>query len=133
MSDIRNVTAGFAVAPQISSEALPGLAAAGFRMVINNRPDGEAPDQPSGAEIRSAAAAAGLAYAEIPIRGMATPDQVREMRDLVDSADGKVLAFCRSGTRSITAWALGRAEAGDGPAAVAAALNAGYDLRALIG
>ena len=56
------------------------------------------------------------------------------MAEAIAQAGGPTLAFCRSGTRSITAWAVGRAMAGDdrqGLADLAAA--AGYDLSAVLG
>ena len=45
------------------------------------------------------------------------------------ASTGPVLAFCRSGTRSITAWALGEAAAGrDRRELARLAADAGYDL-----
>jgi uncharacterized protein (TIGR01244 family) len=61
MADIRQVSDDFAVAPQIALEDMGEIAAAGFRLVINNRPDGESPGQPSSAQMADAAKAAGLA------------------------------------------------------------------------
>ena len=51
MSDIRQVTEDFAVAPQIAPDDIAEAAKMGFVLVINNRPDGEAPDQPDSAEM----------------------------------------------------------------------------------
>ena len=106
MTDFRTVTDTFSVSPQISPADVAAAAAQGFTLIINNRPDGEAPGQPAGREIASAAGAAGVAYAHIPIVGRPSDDQVAAMHDAVDASPGKVLAFCRSGTRSITAWSL---------------------------
>jgi uncharacterized protein (TIGR01244 family) len=130
MSDFRQVTETFAVAPQIAVADLAEAARRGFTLVINNRPDGEAPDQPPSAEMAEAAKAAGLAYKHIPVRGMATPDQVAEMAEAVAEASGPVLAFCRSGTRSITIWSMGQAQTGARPRDELIALGAaaGYDL-----
>jgi uncharacterized protein (TIGR01244 family) len=128
MADIRDVTAGFAVAPQITPEDVAGLGGR-FRLLINNRPDGEAPDQPPAAAIEAAARGAGLAYAWIPVSGPPGAAQAAAMRRALDEAEGPALAFCRSGTRSIVAWAL--AEALDGrPVEELEALGAraGYDL-----
>lgn len=107
MADIREVTDQFAVGPQITPADVAAVAAAGVTLIINNRPDGEAPDQPTGREIAEAARAAGLAYVHIPVAGRPTRDQVDQMRLAVGTAGGKALAFCRSGTRSINTWALG--------------------------
>lgn len=73
MTDFRRVTDQLSVAPQISTADLAQAAAQGFKLVINNRPDGEDPSQPSSAEIEAAAKAAGLAYVHIPVRGGPTP------------------------------------------------------------
>lgn len=102
-------------------------AAAGIRLIVNNRPDGEEPGQPSSAQIEAATRAAGLDYRHIPIAAGFPPERVEAMARALEQ--GPVLAFCRSGTRSTYLWALARAERG-APAAesVAAAAAAGYDL-----
>jgi uncharacterized protein (TIGR01244 family) len=129
MANVRTVTGSFAVAPQIRVEDVAELGKAGFTTLINNRPDGESPDQPSGSEIAAAAAAAGLAYLAIPVRGGPTAEQAQAMRAALQNANGPVLAFCRSGTRSITAWAIGAVAAGEDRASVlASGRAAGYDL-----
>jgi uncharacterized protein (TIGR01244 family) len=130
MADIRRVTDSFSVAPQLTPDELQQAAAAGFRLVINNRPDGESPDQPSSTEMARAAQEAGLAYVLIPVVGAATDDQCEAMYAAVKDADGPVLAFCRSGTRSITTWARGQQAfgGGDRSALLQAAQGAGYDL-----
>jgi uncharacterized protein (TIGR01244 family) len=112
MADIRPVTDDFAVAPQIDLGDLQALAAQGFRLVINNRPDGEAPGQPTSAEVEQAARAAGLDYRYIPVRGGPGPGEVAAVNEAVARAEGPVLAFCRSGTRSIVTWALAQLMAG---------------------
>src|SRR5690606_36477567 len=98
------------VSPQITVDDVQEAARQGYRTIVNNRPDGEEPGQPASRDIEMAAAAAGLAYAHIPVRGAPGPEQVEGVRRLLDSADGPVLAFCRSGTRSIVTWAVGQAQ-----------------------
>jgi len=121
------------VAPQIGEGDLPAAAAAGFRLVVNNRPDGEAPDQPPGAAIEAAARAAGLDYVAIPVAGGFSMPQVDAMAEALDRAGGPVLAFCRSGTRSTMLWALAAARRGGDPDAIAAAAAAaGYDVSGLM-
>ena len=130
MLDIRRIDDRIAVAPQIAAEDVPAIAAAGYRAIVNNRPDGEEPGQPGGEAIRAAAEAAGLAYTAIPIThaGFSQP-QVAAMIDAIDSAGGPVLAYCRSGTRSCNLWALAGAGLGQDPDALTAkAAGAGYDL-----
>ena len=133
MLDIRHLNDRFAVAPQIDAEDLPAIAAAGFVAVINNRPDGEEDGQPAGEAIRHAAEAAGLTYTAIPVGHAGLGEgELDAMTAAVTAADGPVLAFCRSGTRSCHLWALSAARAGRDPALlVAQAQGSGYDLRGL--
>ena len=130
MADIRRVTDDFSVAPQLTPDEVAEAAAQGFRLLINNRPDGEAPGQPSSAVMAAAAAAAGLDYVQISFAGPPGPAEVDAVRAAVQAAAGPVLAFCRSGTRSITVWAQGQAKAGDRPRdeLVRLGREAGYDL-----
>ena len=126
----RHVTSRVSVAPQIDPADIPAIKAAGFAAIVNNRPDDEEPGQPSGAAIRAAAEAVGLAYAEIPVThaGFSHP-QLDAMAAALAEADGPVLAYCRSGTRSCNLWALAEAKAGGDPDALqAAGAAAGYDL-----
>jgi uncharacterized protein (TIGR01244 family) len=115
---------------QITPADVAEAKALGFTTIINNRPDGEQDGQPEGAEIAAAAEAAGLAYVAIPVDHSGFSEaQVSAMADALGAADGPVLAFCRSGTRSTFLWALASAWRGaDGDALVAKAANAGYDI-----
>jgi uncharacterized protein (TIGR01244 family) len=96
------LNANISVAPQLTPEAMAVAAAAGFRSVINNRPDFEGgPEQPTSAQIEAAALAAGLRYAHLPVSGVyQTPDEIAEFKRLLDELPAPVLAFCRSGARS---------------------------------
>jgi uncharacterized protein (TIGR01244 family) len=135
MPDFRKVTDDFTVAPQIAPSDLAAAAAMGFKLVINNRPDGEAPGQPSSAEMQAAAAAAGLDYVHVPVTGGPGPAQVEAVAEAVAGAKGPVLAFCRSGTRSIVTWSLGQAASGARPRDELVRLGAaaGYDLSGVLG
>lgn len=122
------------VAGQITPDDVVAAAAAGFVHLVNNRPDGEAADQPSGAAVQAAAAAAGLGYDAIPVDhtgfGMA---QVETMAAVLAAAPGPVLAFCRSGTRSANLWALAAASRGGDPDSIVAAAASGrYDVSPLL-
>lgn len=131
MPDIRTVTAAFAVAPQIEEADIAAIAAVGFKTLINNRPDGEVPDQMTDAAAEAAAHAAGMAYVSIPFAGAPPPAQVEETIRALQGNPGPILAFCRSGTRSVTVWAFAQAVSGEltPDEIVAAAAQAGYDLR----
>lgn len=134
MSEFRRVTEVFAVSPQVNLDDVSRAAAEGFVLLINNRPDGEAPDQPTSAQVEAAAKAFGMAYRYIPVSGQPIPAQVDQMREALTDAGGPVLAFCRSGNRSIVTWAVGEVMAGADRADLAMkAARAGYDLRPLLG
>ncbi|HVX71805.1 MAG: TIGR01244 family sulfur transferase [Devosia sp.] len=132
--DVKRINEHVSVAPQISPEDLPALKAQGFTTIINNRPDGESPDQPSSATMQAAAEEAGLGYHYIPLgRDGVSAQMVAETEAALEGSAGPVLAFCRSGTRSTTLWAL--SQAGKLPAGeiVEAAAHAGYDMSHLLG
>ena len=99
---VQPLSADIAVAGQLAPEAMADAAAAGFRSVINNRPDFEGgPTQPTSASIEAAARAAGLAYAFLPVAsGYQSPDEIARFAELIESMPKPILAFCRSGARS---------------------------------
>lgn len=104
----------FSVSGQPSLAEIEGLGRAGVALLINNRPDGEEPGQPGSAAERAAAQAAGLAYLDLPVTGPTiTREAVERFRAAVAAAEGPVVAHCRSGTRSLTLWAIGAVLAGD--------------------
>ena len=90
------------VAPQLGPDAMAEAAAAGFKSVVNNRPDFEGgPDQPTNAAIEAAATAAGLAYVFLPVApGYQSPEEIARFAELLQTLPKPILAFCRSGTRS---------------------------------
>lgn len=98
----RQLSADIAVAAQLGPEAMAEAAAAGFRSVVNNRPDFEGgASQPTSASIEAAAKAAGLSYAFLPVApNLQTADEIARFATLLDSLPKPLLAFCRSGTRS---------------------------------
>jgi uncharacterized protein (TIGR01244 family) len=98
---INRLTETFAVAPQLSPDDMPAVAAAGFKSVIINRPDHEGgPDQPTAAEVSQAALNAGLTVEYQPvISGGMTAADVSRFAELLDTLPGPILAYCRTGTR----------------------------------
>lgn len=130
--EFKDLTASFTVSPQIRPGDLKEIAARGFRMVINNRPDGEMLGQPTSDQIEQAAREAGLAYVAIPIRGGQVSDcDLSATASAIDQAQGKVFAFCRSGTRSTFVWALTQSSHEDPARLIEQAGQAGYDLSPL--
>ncbi|QIQ87686.1 TIGR01244 family sulfur transferase [Erythrobacter sp.] len=131
MSDFRKLSETMFASPQIGPEDIEAAGEAGVTLIVNNRPDGEDPGAPQGEEIAAAAAAAGLDYRAIPIGHAGFSEvQVAEMVEALDGAEGKVLGYCRSGTRSTFLWALAQAKSGAASPdeIAAAAMQAGYDV-----
>jgi uncharacterized protein (TIGR01244 family) len=126
----RTLTQTMFVAPQITIADVADAGKLGVTLVINNRPDDESTDQTPGAEIEAAVRMAGMDYVAIPVTYAGFAEwQMTTMADALEKAEGKVLAYCRSGTRSTLLWALARASKGDHPAVLSEkAADAGYDL-----
>lgn len=130
MSQFRRLSGTMLASPQITVADVAAAKEQGVKLIVNNRPEGEGDDQTPGAEIKAAALAAGIDYLEIPIThaGFSHP-QVAQLAEALERADGTVLGYCRSGTRSTLLWALARASLGDDPGTLAAAAaEAGYDV-----
>ncbi|MDP8912878.1 MAG: TIGR01244 family sulfur transferase [Pseudomonadota bacterium] len=126
---LRRIDERVLVAGQIRRDDMEALKAGGIGMIVNNRPDDEEAGQPSSAEMEAAARAAGIDYRYIPVASGFSANQVEAMSEALRDAEGQILAFCRSGTRSTYLWALARARHGD-PAEelMQKAAAAGYDL-----
>ena len=130
MLEIRRLTDSFAAAPQIAVEDVAAARAAGFGFIVNNRPEGESPDQPDGAAIEAACLEAGLGYCAIPIDHSGfSAEQVAALSALMVSPR-PILAFCRSGTRSTMLWALASACLRASPASFACSSATCFCLRA---
>lgn len=101
------------VAGQIGPDDVAALKAQGITLIINNRPDGEDAGQPTSDEIEQAAKAAGVDYRHVPIARGLGPSDIEAMREAIHSTgEGKLFAFCRSGNRSVLAWAVAQSEDG---------------------
>ena len=126
---IRQLDDKVMVSGQVAPHEVAGLAEQGVTMLVNNRPDGEDPDQPLAGDIEEAAAQAGIAYRFVPIVRGIGPADVEEMQKALRATEqGKLLAFCRSGTRSALAVALAKREEGASSEEVVEQLNqAGFD------
>lgn len=132
--DLRPLDETTSAAPMIDPSDMAALAEGGVTTVICNRPDTEVPPSHQAAAMQSAAEAAGLTFVFNPIAGMAlTMDAVEEQADAIDGAEGKVVAYCASGTRSAILWALSRAGVMSADDILAATARAGYPLDGLRG
>lgn len=99
--NIKEITPDYSVSAQIQPGDIAELKAAGFKSVICNRPDHEDPGQPSVAEIRAAAEAAGMEFRHVPvISGQMTAQNVEDQARVLEELPKPVFAYCRSGTRS---------------------------------
>lgn len=103
----RQVAPDYAVMGQVTADQMREIAAAGFRSVICNRPDGEDPGQPTAAEIERAATEAGLAFRHIPaVSGQLTHQNVIDQAKALEELEGPVFAYCRSGARSTNLYLM---------------------------
>jgi sulfide:quinone oxidoreductase len=129
--EIRPLVDGIAVAPQIDLADIAAIQAAGYRTIINNRPDGEEAGQPTAADAGQFARSLGLVYIHQPVVGATLGHaSAAAFAEAIAASPGPVLAHCRSGTRSTILWSLAEAKAGklsiDEIFRVAA--SAGYDI-----
>ena len=132
--ELKRINQHVSVSPQIRPEDIPAIKAAGFSTIINNRPDGESPDQPTSDQILAAARAAGLVYHYIPLgRDGVSSDMVERTTEALEGSEGPVFCYCRSGTRSTTLWALSQAGKLPADRIIAEAAAAGYDMSHLAG
>jgi uncharacterized protein (TIGR01244 family) len=132
--DLRPLDETTSAAPMIDPSDMAALAEAGVTTVICNRPDAEVPPSHQAAAMQAATEAAGMTFVFNPIAGMAlTMAAVEEQADAIDGADGKVVAYCASGTRSAILWALAQAGRRSADDILTATAAAGYPLDGLRG
>jgi uncharacterized protein (TIGR01244 family) len=130
--DVRPITPEFAVSPQVRPEDLSEARRLGFRSIVVARPDDEEAGQPSIAEMRDAAAEAGLGFAAVPVRpGHVTDEDVESFAAAVETIEGPVLGYCRTGARAATLWALNAADTIETDVVLSSAAAAGHDLGTL--
>ena len=131
--NIKSLSASLAVSPQIRTSDLPAIAAAGDKAIICNRPDGEAGDQPGFREIELAAQAEGMRVRYLPVvPGQLSDEQAKEFGRLLEELPHPVLAYCRSGMRSASLWALSRGATMAPGEILTRAAACGYDLSGLV-
>lgn len=126
------LTPTLSVSPQLSEADVAQAARDGFRSIADNRPDGEEPGQLSAVEMEALAQRHGMGFAHVPaVPGKIGDEEVAQMVSALARLDGPVLAYCRTGTRSATLWALSQAGKRSADSIIATASDAGYDLTAL--
>jgi sulfide:quinone oxidoreductase len=129
--NIKKINPQLSVSEQILASDVHTIAQMGFKSIVCNRPDGEVPDQPKASDIEAQARLVGLAFKHQPVEtGKVSPEQGREFGQILQALPQPVLAYCRSGTRSTTLWALAQPASVTTAEIVATAAQAGYDLSA---
>ncbi|MBV7396602.1 TIGR01244 family sulfur transferase [Mameliella sediminis] len=128
----RELTELYHVSPQIDPQDAEAIKEAGYVLVIDNRPDAEIPPSHQTEAMRAAIEAQGVRFEALPITHQTmTAENILRQSEMVAGANGKVLAYCASGTRCSVIWALGQAETLGADAVIEAAGNAGYNLAGL--
>ena len=95
------------VSPQINAADIDTAATQGITLIINNRPDGEEVGQPTNDSLQKIAEAKGIKWLWIPVvGGQITPEDIENSIAAFKEADGKTLAYCRTGTRSSMMWSF---------------------------
>lgn len=130
----RALTDDFSVSTQLVEADFAELAAAGYKTVINNRPDGEEPGQLAASDALKIAQEHGLNYVHIPVKmPELTSETVEQFSTALAESPGPILAHCKSGTRSCVLWTMANAQQNTMPLAalMQRAAQGGYDLTRL--
>ncbi|KUF37529.1 TIGR01244 family sulfur transferase [Xanthomonas phaseoli] len=131
---LRSLTPALLVTSQLLPADLPALASLGVASVICNRPDNEQPDQPDHLAMQSARTQAGMRFAYLPVvAGAISQDDVQQFCDVLEQLPAPIAAYCRTGTRSTSLWALAQVRTSRLTAdqVLSVAAGAGYDLSSL--
>ena len=95
------------VSQQIQLRDIKALRLRGFAGVIDLRPNGEAPDEPSSALVGKEVAANGMSFAYVPVQhGDIPPASVDALAKALAEARTPVVLYCRSGRRAVRTWSL---------------------------
>ena len=131
--EFRKITDELTVSPQIAAEDIQAIRHAGFKSVVCHRPDGESSDQPLFHEIEDAARAAGLDVRHQPVvPGRLADADAAAFGALMQELPKPVFAFCRTGTRSASLWALSQASKCALPDILESTAAAGYDMSGIV-
>lgn len=130
--ELHELTPQLSVSPQLNIEDIDKAAAAGFKTIICNRPDGEGDDQPASEEMQALCQSLGIKWHFLPVSPKDyTDSQALEFGELINQLPAPILAYCRTGTRCTNLWALSQADQRDTDEIILSAKNAGYDLSKL--
>lgn len=130
---LKQVNSDFFLSDQIIQQDLEKIAEEGIKTILCNRPDGEGADQPNIIEIEQAAKKFGIQVEYLPVTsGKVTDGQAQEFKKIYQNAKKPILAFCRTGTRSITLWALSQGREQNLEQTLLTAKTLGYDLHGIV-
>jgi uncharacterized protein (TIGR01244 family) len=116
------------VLAQITEAEMVKYCAQGFEVIINNRPDNESEGQPLSKDLAKKAQELGVRYIYNPVDlSVLSQRQLDQQKAAVSSGD-KVLAFCRTGTRSSVLWVLNNQVEGAFDELVGSVNAKGFDL-----
>ena len=129
----KRLSSSFSASPQLSAADIASAAEAGFRTIIDYRPDAEDAGQPAAADMEAIARRHGLAFVHIPVTtaGAIDDSDIARMRATLAESPGPVLGYCRTGTRAAMMWALSQVGEAPPEALLTAGADAGFDLSAI--
>ncbi|WP_210559739.1 bifunctional protein tyrosine phosphatase family protein/NAD(P)/FAD-dependent oxidoreductase [Psychrosphaera aestuarii] len=132
-TNYKNVTENFSVSPQITVDDVEKISALGFKSIMCNRPDGESAEQVTFDEIQQRATELGLTCIHVPVpSAKVTEQEVTDFKSKLDALPSPTLAYCRTGTRSITLWSMGAHPKYSYDEILKLGQNAGYDLAGVV-
>ncbi len=127
--NIKALTPDLSVMPQASETDVAELARLGFKSIISNRPDGEAPDQPAWASLADAAHNQGMQAQHIlVVANQISEEDVTAFAQAMKDLPKPIAAFCRTGTRAALLWALANDGSQSAEETIRVAASQGYDL-----
>ncbi|MBS0232227.1 MAG: hypothetical protein JSR99_01940 [Proteobacteria bacterium] len=104
----------------------------GFRSIINNQPDSDDGLLMLGSEVAAEAGAVGLSYLHIPVEGRNPLEKdVRRFGHALETLPGPIFAYCRTGGRSASLWAMASVHLNDTEALIAQCRQIGFDISGL--
>jgi uncharacterized protein (TIGR01244 family) len=130
--NLKPLSPELSVTPQIEIAEVANLAALGFKSIIGDRPEGEAPGQPAWSSLVAEAERHGMSARQIPVvPGQISPEDVERFAEALRDLPTPIAAFCRTGTRSVMLWALANPDGLSVDERIAVAAAHGYDLAPL--
>ena len=120
------------VSDQITIEDLKEIQVQGYKTIFCNRPDHESEGQLDFSVIEKEAQNLGIKTIHQPvIGGQISDNDIAQFDTYFNAAQKPVFAYCRTGTRCSTLWALSHAKTLPIDEILSKAQNAGYDLSSL--